>query len=47
MSDFTEKTNLFDDFFATQCTPLSKNSVLPSAIPFKTESRLSSINFEE
>ena len=35
VSDFTEKANLFNDFFATQCTPLSNNSVLPSAISFK------------
>ena len=47
MSDFTEKANLFNNFFATQCTPLSNNSILPSAISFKTQSRLSSINFEK
>ena len=47
VSDFTEKANLFNDFFATQCTPLSNNNVLPSAISFKTQSRLSSINFEK
>ena len=47
VSDFTEKANLFKDFFATQCTPLSNNSILPSAISFKTLSRLSSINFEK
>ena len=35
VSDFTEKANLFNDFFATQCTLLSNNSVLPSAIFFK------------
>ena len=35
MSDFTEKANLFNDFLATQCTPLTNNSVLPSAISFK------------
>ena len=35
VSDFTEKANLFNDFFATQCTHLSNNSVLPSAIFFK------------
>ena len=44
MSDFTEKANLFNDFLATQCTPLTNNSVLPSAISFKTQS---SINFEK
>ena len=47
VSDFTEKENLFNDFFVTQCTPLSNNSVLPSAISFKTQSRLSFINFEK
>ena len=47
VSDFTEKANLFNNFFATQCTPLSNNSILPSAISFKTQSRLSSINFEK
>ena len=46
-SDFTEKANLFNDFFATQCTPLSNSSVLPSAINFKTHARLSSIDFDE
>ena len=47
LSDFTEKVNLFNEFFATQCTPLPSSSVLPSAISFKTQSRLSSINFEK
>ena len=47
VSDFTEKENLFNDFFVTQCTPLSNNSVLPSAISFKNQSRLSSVNFEK
>ena len=47
VSDFTEKANLFNDFFATQCTPLSNSSVLPSAINFKTHARLSSIDFDE
>ena len=47
VSDFTEKENLFNDFFATQCTPISNNSILPSAILFKAQSRLSSANFEK
>ena len=34
-------------FFFTHCTPLSNNSVLPSAISIKTQSRLSSLNFEK
>ena len=47
VSDFTERANLFNDFFASQCTPLSNSSVLPSAINFKTHARLSSIDFDE
>ena len=47
VSDFTEKSTLFNDFFGTQCTLLSNISVLPSAVFFKTQSRLSSINFEK
>ena len=34
-------------FFATQCTPLTNNSVLPSAISCKTHSGLNSISFEK
>ena len=30
VSDFTEKANLFNDFFASQCTPISNSSILPS-----------------
>ena len=30
VSYFTEKANLFNDFFATQCTPLSNNSIYSS-----------------
>ena len=37
VSDFIEKANIFNDFFSTQCTPLSYNIVLPSAISFKTQ----------
>ena len=47
VSDFTKKANIFDDFFALQCTPLNSSSVLPAKITFKTQSRLNSICFEE
>ena len=47
VSDFTKKANLFNDFFATQCTPLTNSSVLPSTISFKTHSRLNAISFEK
>ena len=47
VSAFTKKANLFNDFFANQCTPLTNSSVLPSTISFKTHSRLTSISFEK
>ena len=46
-TDFTKKANLFNDFFATQCTPVNNSNVLPSTISFKTHSALSSISFEK
>ena len=46
VSDFTKKATLFNDFFATQCTPLTNDSILPSTISFKTHSRLNTISFE-
>ena len=47
VSDFTKKTNIFNDFFTLQCTPLNNSSVLPAKVTFKTQSRLNSICFEE
>ena len=46
-TDFTKKANLFNDFFATQCTPVNNSNVLPSTVSFKTHSTLSSISFEK
>ena len=47
VSDFTKKENIFNDSLATQYTPLTNNSVLPSTISFKTHSILNSISFEK
>ena len=47
VSDFTEKANLFSDFFASQYTPISNNSVLPSRKSFKTDKRLYKLNIKE
>ena len=41
------KANIFNKFFAEQCTPLKNNSVLPVNQMFLTQSRLSSISFNE
>ena len=44
ISNVADKANLFNDFFASQCTPLENSSTLP---PFsmKTDKRLNTINF--
>ena len=47
VSDFTKKTNLFNDFFAIQCTPLTNSNNLPPTRYFKTHLRLNSISFEK
>ena len=47
VSDFTKKANLFNGFFAVQCTALTNSCVLPSTIFFKAHSRLNSIFFEK
>ena len=45
VTDFLEKTNLFNKFFTEQCTPLSNNSTVPVRINFETRERLSSLEF--
>ena len=47
VSDFTEKANLFNDFFASQCTPISNSSILPSRNIFKTNKRLFALNIKK
>ena len=44
VSDFTKEANLFNYFFAIQCTPLTNNSFLSLTIPFKSYSRLNSFS---
>ena len=46
ISNFSEKANLFNKFFASQCTPLENNSSLP---PFclKTDKSLLSLEISE
>ena len=47
VTDTQIKANIFNKFFAEQCTPLINNSVLPVNQMFLTQSRLSSISFNE
>ena len=46
ISDFKEKTNLFNSFFASQCTPVSSSSVLPD-FSFHTNTHLNSFSVTE
>ena len=44
--DFKRKADLFNNFFALQCTTFANNSVIPDIQSYKTNSRLSSLSFE-
>ena len=46
VTDIQTKANIFNKFFAEQCTPLN-SSVFPTNQMFFTQSRLNSINFNE
>ena len=41
------KANIFNNFFADKCTPLKNNSVTPKSQIFLTQSRLSTLDFNE
>ena len=47
LTDMKTKANIFNKFFAEQCTPLTNDSKLPSNQIFLTQSRLSSLDFKE
>ena len=47
VSNFKEKANLFNDFFASQCTPVQNNSTLPLVTTPITNTSLSSISFND
>ena len=44
ITNIVDKANLFDDFFASQCTPLDNTSTLPPFL-MKTNKSINSINF--
>ena len=45
VTDFLDKANLFNNFFAKQCTPISNGSTIPVCINFETRERRSSLEF--
>ena len=47
VTDIQTKANIFNKFFAQQCTPLENSNVLPVNQKFLTQSRLNSIDINE
>ena len=45
LADTKENCDLFNSYFAEQCTPLVNNSNIPSALTVNTESLLESFHF--
>ena len=46
VSDFTTKANLFNNFFASQCSPVVNSSTLPNFC-YKTQKRIRDIEIKE
>ena len=46
VSDFYEKSNIFNNFFASICTPIKNASTLPS-FSYRTNTRIKSFNISE
>ena len=44
ISEFEVKANIFNKYFASQCTTINNNSVLPSTLNHLTDDKLSSFN---
>ena len=47
VTDIQTKANIFNKFFADQCTPLKNDSVLPTNQTFLTQSRLCNLTFDD
>ena len=45
VTDFQEKANVFNSFFAKQCSPILSSSVLPAKISYMTKDRIKTICF--
>ena len=45
VTDFKKKAELFNCFFAKQCSLISNSSQLPLNLPYTTEKRLNTLNF--
>ena len=45
VTDFQEKANLFNSFFAKQCSPILSSSALPAKISYMTKGRIKTTCF--
>ena len=45
VTDFQEKANVFNSFFAKQCSPIPSSSVLPAKISYITKDHIKTICF--
>ena len=45
VADFKEKARLFNDFFASKCTPMTNDRSLPRLVALNSETSLSAIHF--
>ena len=45
VTDFQEKANVFNCFFAKQCSPIPSSNVLPAKISYMTKDRIKAICF--
>ena len=45
VTNFQEKVNVFNSFFAKQCSPIPSSSVLPSKISYMTKDRIQTLCF--
>ena len=45
VTDFKEKVELFNSFFAKQCSLITNDSELPTSLTFYTNNRLSTVSF--
>ena len=47
ITDFKKKAELFNSFFANQCSLINNNSQLPPTLSYKTNERLSSVKITD
>ena len=47
VTNFAEKAEFFNDFFSSQCQPISHHSTLPLTLSFETTNHLSTVDIKQ